>query len=245
MNRVWLNVQGKLFLTTRETLSDNARDGMLAMLLRHPGEPHTDGHPIWFVNRDASMFRWILLALNTGQLVDHNVVGVPKEIWDAEVDYYGLFDSPIVPEARKRERPTEVDKQLAESVKKHCERLDEEKVKAIKAREEVYRVLLDYLLRTINAEGRTAWTFVTPNRDKGDWYPRDYPQSLQYMDLEMLWKHQGEFTTFVNNLGFNVELSGFRERSISKSYGYEPAARTSLKCGHMELTMIMSKREEV
>lgn len=104
---------------------------------------------------------------------------------------------------------------------------------------------MDYLLRTINAEGRTAWTFVTPNRDKGDWYPRDYPQSLQYMDLNMLWKHQGEFTTFVNNLGFNVELSGFRERSISKSYGYEPAAGTSFKCGHMELTMIMSKREEV
>jgi hypothetical protein len=242
--RVWLNVQGTYFLTTRETLTEQAPDGLLSMLLRHPdpqGETRND-IPVWFVNRDAGMFRWILYALNTGQLVDHTTVGVAKDVWDTEVDYYGLFQTPIVPEERKRQREErKQDAELSRKAKDHLERLEQERLKAVEMREKVYQVLLEHCMATANAEGATGWTLVTPNVDKGDHYNWSYPEKLRSLDLKFLNKYQKEIEEFSKRFGFLLKVFDYSKCSTRRKYDFYPASLTDLKYGHAELQVSMKR----
>lgn len=229
--RVTLNVQGTLFVTTTQTLTDLAPDGMLAMLLRH----HTEGEI--FINRDAGMFRWILLALNTGQLVDHTTVGVPKDVWDTEVDYYGLFDTPIVPESKKRER---VSTELAEKAKKYCEGLEIRKQDAIRAREKEYGVLMEYIMSTINPEGKTGYMFVTPTKDA---YPYNYKAELRFMNLKQLDEKKDELRTFAEALGFIISVGDYRTGSMVRKYDRYPAMHTNFTYAHEELKIVAWRKE--
>jgi hypothetical protein len=240
--RVWLNVQGTYFLTTRETLTEQAPDGLLAMLIRHP-DPHGETRgviPVWFVNRDAGMFRWILHALNTGQLVDHTTVGVAKDVWDTEVDYYGLFQTPIVPEDRKRQRE-EKNAELTKKVKQNLERLEKERLRAVQKREEVYQVLLEHCMASANAEGTTGWTLVTPNFGKGDYYDYKYPERLRNLDLEFLSNNREEIEAFAKRFGFMLKVYEYHACSTRRKYEFYPAALMHCKYGHSELQVSMKR----
>lgn len=238
-NRVCLDLQGTHYVTTKESLIENAPDGMLAMLMKHPtGKTTKDGVPMWFINRDAKMFRWILVALTTGRVVEHDTVRVPKVVWDTEIDYYGLFDTPLVPAERKRQRSE--NKELDESVKRHRERLDQEERKLIAAREQVYKVVFEYMMETMNAEGATRWDFVTPNTQKGDFYPIKYPQQLRTVKLKNLWLHKDEFVAFVQPFGFKLTIHDHHECSTLKRY-FPPASYCELRCGHEELRVTLER----
>lgn len=95
-SRLIINVGGTRFETTRATIeSKDAQETMLSMLLKH----HEKGGEELFIDRTPRFFEWVLHWYRTGILVDHKTVGVPEEVWDAELDFYL-----IKPEAFDQER---------------------------------------------------------------------------------------------------------------------------------------------
>lgn len=89
IERIAINVGGKKYETTRTTLDlfPNSFVGMLSR--RHPTAPEL------FIDRDGKLFRWILYWYQTRILVDHNTAGVPLEVWDAELQFYGIGDEEL------------------------------------------------------------------------------------------------------------------------------------------------------
>lgn len=233
-------MQGTYFMTTRKTLTEFAPDGLLPMLLTHSPSEEKKGVPVWFIDRDAGMFRWILLALTTGQLVEHDTVNVPKDVWDKEIDYYGLFNSPLVPETRKRQREERLeDADMRQVAQRHLEHLEKRRDEALVNRQKVYKVLLEHCMARVNPEGRTGWDFVTPQVSKGDFYPYGYPEGVRNLNLKLLWDYREEVRAYASKFGFNLTVDRYNDNSTVKKYAFHPASETKLKKAHEELHVSM------
>ena len=86
---VKLNVGGRVFLTTKDTLVDNGMN-MLAVMIEHSNPAQVvDGH--YFIDRDPDTFRWILNYLRGSRVLP------PKNSTDMmllkeEAEYFAMDD---------------------------------------------------------------------------------------------------------------------------------------------------------
>lgn len=84
--RLTFNVGGKTYQTCVSTIEAQGNGfDLLNMLVRHRKEEEI------FIDRDQDLFRWILHYYRTGVIVSCEVSGVAQEIWDGEIDFFGLI----------------------------------------------------------------------------------------------------------------------------------------------------------
>lgn len=228
-DRIWFNVQGTYFLTTRETVTQRYPEGMLAMLLRHP-DTLSDryGYPVWFVNRDAGMFRWILLALNTGQLVDHATVGVPKDVWETELDYYGLVEN-AGPTKRQR---TVIDP----DIQVHIERLERKADEDRLAREREFKRLVEFCAAHMHHTNVTRFEFVSTGMPI-----MGYPTDIWSLDLIMLYNFRNDAAKFADALGFDLRILSFVAVSRKRRRDHYPAHLVELHSEHEYLFLTIQR----
>ncbi|KAK3158441.1 hypothetical protein QOZ80_2AG0137260 [Eleusine coracana subsp. coracana] len=90
--RVRLNVGGRIFETTADTLASAGRDTMLGAMVDASWNPGLDpsATPEYFIDRDPTSFAVLLDLLRTGAL--HVPPGLPEPALCREALYYGLLD---------------------------------------------------------------------------------------------------------------------------------------------------------
>jgi len=84
---VKLNVGGRVFLTSKSTLTDSGNNMLSAMIQHSNPAQLIDGH--YFIDRDPGTFRWILSYLRGSKVLPHkesNEMALLKE----EAEYFAL-----------------------------------------------------------------------------------------------------------------------------------------------------------
>lgn len=232
--RVTFNVCGKRWESVISVIEAKP-DTMLAMLLRrnesHEGEI--------FLQGDPTMFRWILYYYTTDILVDHDTVGVPKEVWDREIEYYSLFS--LKEESKKRPLVDE-SHELASLAKKQMTEINAKDDEKSEARRKIYKTLLEYMIFRMNKtkDITTGFSFVgrSPKQKPIDW-SWQYPDFLKDIDLDEINKYFDEFEEYCRRIGFHLKLIEFRSSHMGGSK-YPRVPGWFPKTGHQCMTLGLS-----
>lgn len=237
--RVIFNVCGKRFESNVSVIEAHP-DTLLAMLIRHiPSESNEV-----FIQRDAKLFRWILYWYSSGILVDHTTAGVPKEVWDAEVDYYTLFSPQEAQEEDKKRAlpPLNESHELAAIVKKRAVEVNASIQAERDKRKETWKAILEHMVPNMcEKEGYwTAWELIGRSEDQ-KWFgwPSNYPVALRELDLNMWNSFWEEFKEYANDAGLNVKKEYYNGQTTSSKYSFLPASLTSVKTGHQDFKMLI------
>lgn len=231
--RVTFNVCGKRWESVISVI-ESKPDTMLAMLLRrnesHQGEI--------FLQGDPAMFRWILYYYTTDILVSHDTVGVPKEVWDREIEYYSLFS--LEEESKKRPLVDE-SHELASLAKKQMAEINAKDDEKSEARRKIYKTLLEYMMEHMNKtkDIRTVYAFFgkSPKQKPIDW-PRDYPEKLRGIDFGDINRHMQEFVEYCGKTGFKLTKLTYEPSHMGKP-AY-PIVDGHIKTGHQCMTLGLS-----
>lgn len=234
------NVCGKRFESNVSVIQAQP-DALLAMLLRHqvePPPPQGAGVPNIFIQRDPKMFRWILYWYSTGGLlVEHDTVGVPKEVWDAEIDFYTLFTKQEAEVVEQKRKLPVIDEshELAALAKKVAMEVNDEVEKARAKRRETYKAMLEYMIPDINTK-EGAWTGFTfigrASHHKPIHWSWVYPDKFRNLDLEDLRSHFAELKEYANAIGFDVRDTEWRPSAVYKKHRFTPASEMPINTAH-------------
>lgn len=210
--RVVFNVCGTKYETNTSVI-ESKPDTTLAMLLRNRDLSSLQSGEI-FIQSDPQIFRWILYWYTTDILVNEGTVGVPKEVWDREIEYYSLFSREEKEEEEKEEEkkrkipPIDEDHELASLAKKRIEAINARDEAAELARKEIYKALVEYMMRYMNMSKdiQTGFAFIGkgPNHKPIDW-PWDYPDNLKDINFDNIDEHFEEFVQYCKQIGFKLE----------------------------------------
>lgn len=236
--RVTFNVCGKRYETTRAIIEDKP-DTMLAMLLRNQPPSETE----IFVQSDSLMFRWILYYYTSNILVEHDTVGVPKEVWDRELEYYSLFSAEEKEEEDTRKRMPIVDEshELASLAKKRLRVINDNDDASQTKRRDIYKAHLEYMLNHMQStkDVQTGFAFIGRNASQKliDW-PYDYPKSLRDIDYDLINAHFDEFVEYCKQIGFKLQKIGYNPSHMGKSKYL--ITNGHVKTGHQNMTIGIS-----
>lgn len=231
-NVVTFDASGKIFKASK-TVFDKHPDSVLSMLVKRHLESDLKDQPL-FLNKDRQVFRWILNFYLTDTLVDHDTVGVPLEIWDAEVDYFGLFQCfetesgpPITSlgemTSSKRQK-RKMDDEFLKNVEDQKRRVNDERDAVVnKRRVEIIQPLLNYLSHNMNAEGYTAWGLIEPDNRHLD-FRHNYPNVFSAIKISDIKKYEKEIREAAEEVGFVFRIDEFSEHCTLKKHAYTPAA---------------------
>lgn len=201
--RIIFNVCGTRYECSVSVI-ESKPDTMLAMLLRHRKE----GEGEVFIQGDPLMFRWILYYYTSDILVDETTVGVPKEVWDREIEYYTLVSKKEEEESSKK-RPIGIsideNHELALFAKKHLSETQSKEEEKRKKRFLLYKDILEYSIPRLseNKNAKTCYEFIgRSSNQKRFAYPYLYPDSLKEVDFTELVDHFLEFIEYSDGIGF-------------------------------------------
>lgn len=241
MKRVTINVCGKRYETSRSVLEDKP-DTMLAMLLRNQS---TEEKEI-FVQSDPRMFRWILYYYTSGILVEHDTVGVPKEVWDRELEYYSLFSAEEKKETtHKRLPPVDESHELASLAKKHLAVIHDRDDAMRAQRRSIYKLLLEHMMthmhHTKNVRSGFSYIGKDSSQKAVDW-PTSYPYELRNIDFMHINAHFDEFEEYGKQVGFMIEKISYHPCHMGKPK--YPICEGHVKTQHQCMTFAISQLKE-
>lgn len=237
--RVTFNVCGTRYQATASVI-ESKPDTMLAMLLRR--NQSNEGFEI-FLQADPIMFRWILYYYTSDILVDHGTVGVPKEVWDREIEYYSLFSLEEKEEEEESKKRPLVDEshELASLAKKQMAEINARDDAKSEARKKIYKDLLEYMIGHMNQSKdiQTVYAFIgkSPKQKHIDW-PWDYPEKLRDIDFDDINRHIQEFVEYCGKIGFKLNKLTYEPSHMGKP-AY-PIVNGHIKTGHQCMTLGLS-----
>ncbi len=124
------NLQGTHKYTIAISNLQKFPDTLLAKMVYYNG--NNKEH---FISQDGELFRYICMFYNLNVLVGHEYAQVPKSVWDAYVDYFGLTEL--------NQRP---EKRLKVHVKpEYLEIVDQYKVDSVKERNNLVSIAIEML----------------------------------------------------------------------------------------------------
>jgi hypothetical protein len=231
---ITFNVGGKLYTTTLVTLelmvSRTNGDDLLNMLVRQSG----DNNDVIFIDRDHKLFRWILYAYREGVILKHSDIGVPKSVWDGEINFYGIKPMPPSPKKVKvhhhhtSSQQNEIEQELISNYKEHVEdRRQAKKQNTKKAKEEynsrkpMYLNLLRYLC---NSSSGSIMVVKTGEGKNGPYIPSS-ARTINGIEYDPLWLKNNfkEFQEYATSLGYYLDLNiNMEDNSIN--YVNDPAS---------------------
>lgn len=243
--RVVFNVCGTRYESTVSVI-ESKPDTMLAMLLRHHN-PEQESEI--FVQGDPIMFRWILYYYTRDILVDEDTVGVPKEVWDAEIDFYTLLSKEEEEEVEKekeeasKKRPfgVEIDEEheLASLAKKHMKETSEKEKTERTNRLTIYKNMLEHFIPRLSQKKnvRTSAEFIGRSANqKPIIYPIGFPDNLKGIDFDVVDKHFAEFQEYCGKIGFILTKEGYYPSSIARNSPYALFPH-DVKTAHQSMTI--------
>jgi hypothetical protein len=242
VKRVTFNVCGTRYETNRSVLEDKP-DTMLAMLLRNQSPEEKE----IFVQSDPRMFRWILYYYTSGILVEYDTVGVPKEVWDRELEYYSLFSAEEKKEedTRKRVPPVDESHELASLAKKHLTAITTNDDAKKEKRHAIYKILLEFMMSRMRhtKDIRTGFDFVGkgPSQKPIDW-PYDYPQQLRDINFKDIDAHFDEFEEYAKPIGFALQRILYRPSHMGKAK--HPISKGYVKTQHQLMSISIEMLQE-
>ena len=221
-----INVGGTHYETSYSTIQ--SRPGtMLDMLLSR----HVEGEEI-FIDRDGEMFRWILYWYRTGIIVDYKIVGIPIDLWNAELDYYQVR---LEKDADNDYEMTDKKRRILSDVEQAREKINDKEEENRKSRYIAYQNIVTYMID--NSGGQRSNTFEFIGALKKNVYDVNYPLNIRYTTMSFLKVcFYSEFKSFCQELGLNVKLVWYRENSMGKA-SYPPGRNSSFPYKHDSITI--------
>jgi hypothetical protein len=237
MKRVVFNVCGTRYESAVSVIESKPHS-MLAMLLRHQEEKEEKEI---FVQGDPIMFRWILYYYTSDILVSEATVGVPKEVWDREIDFYVLLEkeekSPVG--SLKRPLGVEIDEQheLASLAKKHMINTNALEEALLAKRTKIYKDILEHIIPRLSKkkDDMTYAEFIGRSSTQKQFaYPLDYPYSLMHIDFNDIDNHFDEFVEYAAKIGFTLTKESYFSSTTARSNRYT-IAKHDVKTAHQSL----------
>lgn len=233
---VEFNICGTRYQSRRSVIEAQPHS-MLAMLLRHPTNNESLRDSSIFIQRDPLIFRWILYWYSTGILVSEQTVGVPKEVWDHELDYYAIFpgkEEQKVEETKKRIR--DESHELANKAVEHLVKLDQEIDKAREERRGVYKNLLAYMMdnQVLEERATTGFDFIAAEDSQRTFF---YPSSFDVrarVNPSWLNKWFDEFEQYCADVGFSAKKGSYSNQTTA-NHTYYPACDVHIRTGHAHI----------
>lgn len=242
-DRIAFNVGGRIYETTKSVI-ELFPETFLAMLIRrHPSEPQL------FIDRDGKLFRWILYWFQTRILVDHETVRVPREVWEAELRFYGIGEEEMEsagvlalgdmsPTKRKfleaEQKLSEVEQNLHAKVAKTLDDDLFKKEQQFAERRAWYAKIIEYMIDHFAENGICTFQFVN------NWNPiHPLDPRVAFNVIWLNYWFDREFVGYCKNLGIQVAQM-FRELTQRKKYDFEPAkslSPMSTKHAMLQVTM--------
>lgn len=221
-----INVGGTHYETSYSTIQ--SRPGtMLDMLLSR----HVEGEEL-FIDRDGEMFRWILYWYRTGIIVDHKIVGIPIDLWNAELDYYQVR---LEKDADNDYEMTDKKRRILSDVEQAREKINDKEEENRKSRYTAYQNIVAYMID--NSGGQRTNTFEFIGALQKNVYDSNYPNDVRYTNfLFVKTCFESEFKPFCKELGLNVKLIWYKEESMGKAT-YPPGRNSSFPYKHDSLAI--------
>jgi hypothetical protein len=218
---VTFNVGGQQYSTTESTINQpRGENTLLQMLLRRRVD---EGDSI-FIDRDRNMFRWVLEWLRSGILVDHTTVGVPREVWEAELQFYGvnpvedddLLLGDMEPQRKKlAQEENEIKAQVQDLTIAKLQKDEKDHFE----RKKHYARILTYMLGMREAFDTTGFEWVGPNIA--------YVGRMGDCDINPKWISywfDREFKQYCQDLGVLVVKLESRDNSMKRNFDFPPAS---------------------
>jgi hypothetical protein len=134
---VKFNVGGKIYFTSLATIElmkiFTGGTDLLNMLVKN----NKNGEI--FIDRDHKLFRWILNAYRTSVLVDYKTANVPQEVWEMELDFYGIKEVFLKKEQKQKEERKAKESRKQEEERRKAEEEHIRNIEAHRIREEESR----------------------------------------------------------------------------------------------------------
>jgi len=170
------NLQGTHKYTIAISNLQKFPDTLLAKMVYYNG--NNKEH---FISQDGELFRYICMFYNLNVLVGHEYAQVPKSVWDAYVDYFGLTEL--------NQRP---EKRLKIHVKpEYLEIVDQYKVDSVKERNRLVSIAIEMLAWMLNADELECDFFEFALENQGGKVPDEvvsnhdlYPSYRSYYEIK-------------------------------------------------------------
>lgn len=176
---------------------------------------------------------------------------MPVEVWDAEVDYFGLLSLcqthdeqnntmgfvavkvfGEMTEEKREKRKNDTEEEFARRCKAKLEKLSKLKDQAIQARRKIYELFLNEATDGINPEAITGYDFIEPDERKKDDWSWQYPAALKKISLKNIYANKDEFIEFAKEFGFEIVDMTFHEHCTSKKHTFDPASEEHFSYKH-------------
>lgn len=243
---VRINVGGKPYQTTRSTF-DGWDNTMMAMLMRHHHNQEL------FIDRDSKMFRWILHWYRTGVLVDHTTVQVPQEVWQHELQFYGIHEEDLQKAEQqggqslgemqlKRRKLDEQEQILSEKAEKAIAASKTSNDEAELKRQQIYGTILTYMIEHLDhsiLNSNTNFCFVGAAHPSGPMiqYPASYDVRARFNPVWLNFWFKKEFVEHCARFGFTVKIISHQTRTTKRRFEYKPASLTDIGQIHSFITI--------
>lgn len=234
-NKLILNIGGKRYETTRQTI-ELYPDTLLDMLLKRSNKEDEE----IFIDRDQKLFRWILHYYRTGNMVNHDDVGVSEHVWLDELQFYGLLEKDEQ-HTKKRKAFLECEKDIREKAEKIAKKHDEEMDKEMIARRKTYGEIMSFMLDHLELRVRHT-TFEFIGKPKG----KETMIHGQGITVDIVWLEPWffEFGKFALELGYEIKLINSSEGTTSRKYEFFPASKTNVPNLHSYMKIQVKKIKE-
>lgn len=255
---VTFNVGGKCYETTASTLN-KYENTTISMLLKH-----NENNRVIFIDRDSEMFRWILYWYRTGIIVDHTTVQVPQEVWEHELEYYGIGEEEILqsgnnggvslgeldPKRRKiNEDNAKLRKKASDAINGALSYNDRERM----SRENIYKNLIEYMIDNLNKNNLNWYTtfefigrtFSSSSDSYGPtiYYPAAYDTRARINPCFIECWFDKEFSEYCSSLGFTVTRVNYMARTTVRKFKNIPASFTDETTPHSAITIMISVKK--
>lgn len=199
-----------------------------------------------FIDRDHKLFRWILYIYRYDIIPTYNMVGISENMWNNELDYFGLNEEPHividqennVPKDRLINESSDPQEQrLINLYNKRIIKLEAEKKEEMKRKDDEFNINKPRYLRLLTEMlERGSLCFIDAKQG-----PHISVSGRKIKDFDFVYSpewihnHKNDINTYAKSLGYQVDVKYF-EQDNSTSYDLYPANTVGGLTKHYKLS---------
>ena len=185
---VTFNLQGTRFEVSKNIIDEYINEAsLLKMLTRN----NPDDKEI-LIEKDHKMFRWILYVERENKMVSHEVVRVSKEIWEDELQYYGININ-----CKEKTTLNEQEQSLIDICQKHVKQREKKKQEEEEILKQMFLGILKHAV-----ENMGTFSYCILKFSQGHEY--SFYDTISYTFAQIK-RHASEFEKYARTLGFYVD----------------------------------------
>jgi hypothetical protein len=258
MTIITFNVGGKRFQVNETTIINSIfakETDLLSMLLRNHKKFSDEnlgeisiGRNLGeiFIDRDPKIFRWILYVYRCDDVVTHKTVGISKEMWDKELNYFGLYEFVVeeddtIQSNVKRKTDNTNEQELIDAYYEHLSKKHKNNITKVDKQNEAYNSRKPKFLNLITSMYNYGKLTFVKRGSNGPYINLQKITNLDYeYDPEWIYQYKKEINDYANTLGYSVDISPLCLIDNTLKYAYPPASNIQTLTRHHKISVTLS-----